>query len=123
MNKLVNLIIIFLTLQYLIPLIKLQSIQDNHLYLNVFSGLCIGLVQFIYNYGMTFSKRKNTTFNQNAIDSLFKMLLVIGGLYIYEDFGSSNSDLTTLNYNEFFRSIFITLLVTFFILINCLIMP
>ena len=122
MNKLVNLIIIFLTLQYLVPQIKIQSIQDNHMYLNIFTGLCVGLVQFIYNYGMKFSNRKNTTFNQNAIDSLFKMLLVVGGLYIYEDVGA-NPDLTTLKYNEFFRSAFVTLLVTFFILLNCLIIP
>jgi len=122
MNKLVNLIIIFLTLQYLVPQIKIQSIQDNHLYLNIFSGLCIGLVQFIYNYGMKFSKRKDITFNQNVIDSLFKMILVIGGLYIYEDFGS-NADLSTLKYTEFFRSAFVTLLITFFVLLNCLIMP
>jgi hypothetical protein len=72
---------------------------------------------------MKFSNRKHTTFNQNAIDSLFKMMLVMGGLYIYDDINSSVLDLSKLQHNEFFRSIFVTLLVTFFILLNCLMMP
>lgn len=122
MNKLVNLVIIFLSLQYLIPLVQIQAIEGNILYKNIFTGLFIGLIQFIYNYGMKVSKRKDIDFKNNLIDSFFKMMLVLGGVYIYEDFRNTGiaSEFQT---NNFFRSLFITLIITFFILIKCLITP
>lgn len=124
MNKLVNLIIIFLSLQYLIPLIKVEYIENNQLYKNAFAALIIGSIQMIYNIGMKVSKRKDVQFNDMAIDSLFKMMIVFGGIYIFEDIRASNIELIpNLQSSQFFRSAFITLIVTFFILIKCLITP
>ena len=59
MNKLVNLIIIFLTLQYLVPLISnFELLKQNHLYMNIYAALIVGVIQFIYNLGMSISKTK-----------------------------------------------------------------
>lgn len=125
MNKLVNLVIIFLTLQYLVPLASnFEILQQSQLYLNLFAALTVGLIQFVYNYGMEFSKRKQMTFKENAIDSLFKMMIVFGGFYIFQDIETSENPLANaLKSSNFFESMFITLLITFFILIKCLITP
>ncbi len=125
MNKLVNLVIIFLTLQYLVPLASnFEILQQSQLYLNLFAAVVVGLIQFVYNYGMEFSKRKQMTFKENAIDSLFKMMIVFGGFYIFQDIETSENPLANaLKSSSFFESMFITLLITFFILIKCLITP
>ena len=121
MNKLVNLIIIFLTLQYLIPLISnFELVKQNHIYMNIYAALIVGIVQFIYNLGMSFSKRKHMTIKENFNDSIFKMLIVIGGFYIYNDI---HFEVNSLKLNNLLESSFITLLITFFILIKCLITP
>lgn len=122
MNKLVNLVIIFLTLQYLVPLASnYEILQQNQLYSNLFAAVVVGLIQFVYNYGMEFSKRKQMTFKENAIDSMFKMMIVLGGFYIFQDIETPIAN--ALKSSNFFKSMFITLLITFFILIKCLITP
>ena len=124
MNKLVNLIILFVSLQYLIPLLKLENVVENSHLNNLIVALIIGVMQFIYNYGMSFSNRKETTFKENALDSGFKAFVVLGGIYLFEDIKDANIELfPQLQSSQFFRSSFITLLITFFILIKCLITP
>jgi hypothetical protein len=124
MNKLVNLIILFVSLQYLIPLLKLDNVVENSHLNNLTIALIIGLIQFIYNYGMKFSNRKETTLKENTLDSGFKAFVVLGGIYLFEDIKDANIELfPQLQSSQFFRSSFITLLITFFILIKCLITP
>ena len=121
MNKLVNLIIIFLTLQYLVPLISnFELLKQNHLYMNIYAALIVGVIQFIYNLGMSISKTKHMTIKENFNDSIFKMLIVVGGFYIYSDM---KYEVSSLKLNNLLESSFITLLITFFILIKCLITP
>jgi hypothetical protein len=124
MNKLVNLLIIFVCLQYLIPILKLDILLTNSYLINISISLIIGLIQFIYNYIMKFSNRKEINFKENLIDSSLKSAIVLSGIYIFNQIQIQNNDLLSkLEYNKFFKSLFITLLITFFILIKCLITP
>jgi hypothetical protein len=124
MNKLVNLIIIFVSLQYLIPTLELDKLLKNSYLINISISLIIGLIQFIYNYIMKFSDRKEINFKQNMIDSGLKSVIVLSGIYLFNEIQNVNSELLSkLQYTEFLKSSFITLLITFFILIKCLITP
>jgi len=124
MNKLVNLIIIFVSLQYIIPLLDLNNLLKEPYLINISISLIIGLIQFIYNYIMKFSNRKEINFKENMVDSGLKSVIVLSGIYLFNEIQNVNNDLlTNLQYNEFFKSSFITLLITFFILIKCLITP
>ena len=128
MNKLVNLIIFFLTLQYLIPylipLIKFESLQNNKLYMNLFTAAVIGLIQLIFNIGMVVSKRIDLSMKDVVIDSLFKSIIVLGGFQILQDIQSNNDSLSiALRSNNLLESMFMTIIITFFILIKCLITP
>ena len=128
MNKLVNLIIIFLTLYYLTPylasLTKIENLQNNKLYMNLFTAGVIGLVQLIFNIGMVVSNRKDSTMKDVLIDALFKSIVVLGSFQILQDVESSDNSLSiALRTNNLFESIFITFIITFFILIKCLITP
>ena len=124
MNKLVNLIIIFASLQYLIPTLELDKLLKNPYLINISISLIIGLIQFIYNYIMKFSDRKEINFKQNMIDSGLKSVIVLSGIYLFNEIQNVNSELLSkLQYTEFLKYSFITLLITFFILIKCLITP
>lgn len=121
MNKLVNLVIIFLSLQYLIPLIKIDIVQDNVHYANILAALIIAGIQLIYNIGMQVSKRTNATIAHIVKDSLIKFAIVLGGMYIFEDIKSI--EIPMVNAPNALKSIFITLMITFSILLKCLITP
>jgi hypothetical protein len=124
MNKLVNLIIIFVSLQYIIPLLDLNNLLKEPYLINISISLIIGLIQFIYNYIMKFNNIKEINFKENMVDSGLKSVIVLSGIYLFNEIQNVNNDLlTNLQYNEFFKSSFITLLITFFILIKCLITP
>jgi hypothetical protein len=124
MNKLVNLLIIFVSLQYLIPILKLDVLLTNSYLINISISLIIGLIQFIYNYIMKFLNRKEINFKENIIDSGLKSIIVLSGIYLFNIIQNQNNDLLSqLEYNEFLKSSFITLLITFFVLIKCLITP
>ena len=122
MNKLLNLLIIFVSLQYLIPIHKLDVLLNNSYLINISISLIIGLIQFIYNYIMKFINRKEINFKENIIDSGLKSIIVLSGIYLFNIIQNQNNELLSqLEYNEFLKSSFITLLITFFILIKCLI--
>jgi len=124
MNKLVNLLIIFVSLQYLIPILKLDVLLTNSYLINISISLIIGLIQFIYNYIMKFINRKEINFKENIIDSGLKSIIVLSCIYLFNIIQNQNNELLSqLEYNEFLKSSFITLLITFFILIKCLITP
>ena len=125
--KIINLIIIFISLQYLIPLLDLKNILIDPYLINIFVSLIIGLIQFIYNYIKSFIYKKEITFKENKTDSLYKSVSVLVGFILFYLIKDRYRDLLSNSaynkYNEYFTSLFITLLITFFILIKCLITP
>ena len=125
--KIINLIIIFISLQYLIPLLDLKNILIDPYLINIFVSLIIGLIQFIYNYIKSFIYKKEITFKENKTDSLYKSVSVLVGFILFYLIKDRYRDLFSNSeynkYNEYFTSLFITLLITFFILIKCLITP
>ena len=125
--KIINLIIIFISLQYLIPLLDLKNILIDPYLINIFVSLIIGLIQFIYNYIKSFIYKKEINFKENKTDSLYKSVSVLVGFILFYLIKDRYRDLLSNSaynkYNEYFTSLFITLLITFFILIKCLITP
>jgi len=123
--KIINLIIIFISLQYLIPLLDLKKILIDPYLINICVSLIIGLIQFIYNYIKSFIYKQEITFKENKTDSLYKSVSVLVGFILFYLIKDRYSDLFSNSeynkYNEYFTSLFITLLITFFILIKCLI--
>ena len=129
MNKLINLIIIFCSLQFLIPIILEINKNKNEMIIIFISSLVIGLIQFIYNLGMDISERKKMTFDENMFDAIFKSGLVIISTYIFKYkekilslITSTEVDLTQISHNEeLYKNFFITCIIMFFMLIKCLI--
>ena len=125
--KIINLIIIFIFLQYLIPLLDLKNMLIDPYLINICVSLIIGLIQFIYNYIKSFIYKQEITFKENKTDSLYKSVSVLVGFilfYLIKDrYRNLFSNSEYNKYNEYFTSLFITLLITFFILIKCLITP
>ena len=125
--KIINLIIIFIFLQYLIPLLDLKNMLIDPYLINICVSLIIGLVQFIYNYIKSFIYKQEITFKENKTDSLYKSVSVLVGFILFYLIKDRYRDLFSNSeynkYNEYFTSLFITLLITFFILIKCLITP
>ena len=126
MNKLVNLLIIFIALKYFLPLLisNIQAIPQNLLFINLATSTGIFLIQFIYNYTMKATKVKQMTLKENIYNSLFKGLVVFAGTYIYEDVKSVyNINIPGVAGDNTIRSIFIIFIMTIFILTKCLITP
>ena len=141
MFKLINLIIIFVSLQFIIPNFKsinvLTNILSNVHVNNVFTALIIGIIQLLYSYipmlynKLTNNNKKNTTFKEKVLNSLFIALVVLYGSYLIidnPDIGTTGinslSELQTkIQTNDMFKSSVITLLITFFIIIKFLLTP
>ena len=126
MNKLVNLLIIFLALRYLFPTI-ITSINmpflDTSMKVRLFFAIGIFLIQMIYNFTMTKMKRIETTLKQNFYNSSFTGLIIFASFVIYEDI-KSNYNVTFTGLDETtVKSAFVTFILTFFILTKCLITP
>ena len=129
MNKLINLIIIFCSLQFLIPIILEINKNKNEMIVIFISSLVIGLIQFIYNLGMDISDRKKMQFNDNMLDAIFKSSIVFISTYIFKykeyilnSLTTANLDLTQISHNEeLYKNFFITCIIMFFMLIKCLI--
>lgn len=122
--KLINLLILFVFLQFLIPLLKINDTVENiHLQYLIIASI-IGIVQLIYNYIMMLFNKKQTSHKDKIINAVFKAVIVLCGMYLFEDITKIEM-LSYLQYdkNNIYRSSFITLLLTFFILIKCLITP
>ena len=77
MNKLLNLLIIFIALKYVLPLTikNIHQIPQSIFAVNLASAAGIFLIQFIYNYFMKTTKLKKVTFRDNVYNSLFKALV------------------------------------------------
>jgi hypothetical protein len=92
--------------------------------MNLFTATVIGLIQLIFNIGMVVSKRIDLSMKDVVIDSLFKSIIVLGGFQILQDIQSNNDSLSiALRSNNLLESMFMTIIITFFILIKCLITP
>ena len=124
MNKLINLIIIFLCLRFVIPTIfsSVDVLSKHSAYYNLFSGLFIICVQITYNLWKKFKKNRKLTYQNIFLNSLFSGLLVTTGYYILDDIQSRvqiNSQLDS----ETIKSSFIIIILMLYILINSLLMP
>ena len=125
MNKLVNLILILLTLKFVVPftLSYVPYFTQTEMLTNGYIGLLIALVQFIYNYVMKVSNKKNMTVYSNLYDSFFKGLIVFTSLIIYSDFKTDYNIQFNNIQEETFKVLFITFFVTSFVLFKCLLTP
>jgi len=126
MNKLLNLLIIFIALKYFLPLLisNIQVIPQNLLFINLATSVGIFLIQFIYNYLMKIYNKKQMTLKENIYNSLFKGLIVFAGYYIYEDIKKIyDINIPGVSGDNTIKSIFIVFIMTIFILTKCLITP
>jgi hypothetical protein len=124
MNKLINLIVIFLSLRFFIPMTftSFHILSDHPTYFNLFAGVFVLVVQFIYNLWMKYSKRKDMTLKNNLLNSLFKGLIVTAGYYVLEDIKTRVQINSELDENTI-KASFITFILIIFILGKCLISP
>ena len=125
MNKLVNLIVIFLALQYLIPFLKITvGLGSTELLISLSSAGIIALIQLIYNFAMDFSGRKEIPIKQNIFDAVFKGLIVLVGSIVLKNLETSEiPEIMIFKNSAYFKSGFITAITTVFILLKCLITP
>lgn len=124
--KLINLVILFVFLQFLIPLLKIKDRVENIHLQNLIIASIIGIVQLIYNYVVILFNKKKTNYKDKNVNAFFKAFIVLCGIYLFEDIKQANIEiLSPLQYdkNGLYRSSFIILLITFFILIKSLITP
>jgi len=124
MNKLVNLIIIFLCLRFIIPLIfaNIDSLSRHPEFFNLFAGVIILIVQLSYNLWLKYSNRKDMNLKETFLNAFFHGLIVTTGYYILDDIKTRVNINTEMNDNTI-RASFIILIFTFFILTNCLLRP
>lgn len=124
MNKLINLIVIFLALRYLVPysFSSIEFLQQNPGYYNLYAGLLVSVIQFSYNLYMKYSNKKDMTLKNNALNSLFKGLIVVATYYIFADIKDRYKIQSELN-EETIKAGFVTTLLLVFILAKCLISP
>ena len=124
MNKLANLLLIFFSLMYLVPLgaSQLEFLKTNPQYFNIFAGLVITLVQFSYNLWMKYTKRKDMNMKNNLLNSLFKGLVTVGCYYIYKDIKDRYQINSQLDENNI-KAGFVTMILILFILAKSLISP
>ena len=126
MNKLLNLVIIFIGLKYMLPLIikNTSLLQNNVLFTNLAMASGIFVIQLIYNYLMKIYKMKDITLKENIYNALFKGVVVLAGSYIYEDIKAGyNINIPGLEGDNTIKSVFIVFIMTLFILTKCLISP
>lgn len=125
MNKLVNLLIILLALKYVVPFTFTQiPVEQSILYFNLFAGLSVLLIQAIYNYTMTLSKRKVMSFKENLSDSAFKGLLVFVSYVVFLDLKQTYTFSFGSDFDEnSVKAMFATFVITCFVFINSLLSP
>jgi hypothetical protein len=126
MIKLVNLLIIFIALNYLLPFLisNVESIPRNLFYTSLITSIGIFLIEIAYNYCLNSYKIKTMTVKQNLYNALFKALLVFVGYYIYEDIKADyNITIPGISADNTIRNVFVIIIMTFFIVTKCLITP
>jgi hypothetical protein len=86
--QLINLIVIFLTLAYLLPRATMYfpAVIGNVHYYNLLAGLCVYIVQFLYNFYVQYTKqRTDLTLRTNVMESLIKGVIAVAAFYVYEE--------------------------------------
>jgi len=124
MNKFINLIVIFLALRYVVPFSfsSIELLKQNPGYYNLYAGLLVSVIQFSYNLYMKYTNKKDMTLKNNALNSLFKGLIVVATYYIFADIKDRYKIQSELN-EETIKAGFVTTLLLIFILTKCLISP
>lgn len=124
MNKLINLLIIFLTLAYLIPNVfkYVPGVATNIHYFNLLAGFSVMVIQFLYNFSMNQTKRKISTVKNNLIDAALKGVVVVASYYLYEE-ARKNWDVNIKIDEEVLKASSVIVILLLFILINSLVMP
>lgn len=90
--QLINLIVIFLTLAYLLPRAAMYfpSVNGNIHYYNILAGLCVYIAQFVYNFIVNYNKQKPEPIRNNIMESLTQGIIAIAAFYVYEEFHKYN---------------------------------
>jgi len=86
--QLINLIVIFLTLAYLLPRAKMYfpAVIGNAHYYNLLAGVCVYIVQFLYNLYVQYTRqRSDLTLTRNAMESLIGGVIAVVAFYAYEE--------------------------------------
>ena len=125
MNKLFNLIILFLTLAYLTPFVfaNIPGVAGNIHYYNIIAGFSVLVVQFLYNLYMKFyNKKPELTIGNNLLDSVLKGVIVIASYYAYEELRSRYDIRISLN-EDIVKATSVIGVLLIFILLNSLVMP
>jgi hypothetical protein len=124
MNKFANLLLIFFSLIYLVPIASSQIdyLKTNPQYFNIFAGLIVAIVQFSYNLWMIYTKRKDMNMKNNLLNSLFKGLVTTGCYYIYKDIKDRYQINSQLDENNI-KAGFVIMILILFILAKSLISP
>lgn len=91
--QLINLIVIFLTLAYLLPRAAMYfpAVIGNPHYYNLLAGLCVYIVQFLYNLYVHYTRqRTDLTLKRNAMESLISGVMAVAAYYVYEEIHKYN---------------------------------
>lgn len=123
--KLINLIVIFLTLAYLLPRAAMYylSVNGNVHYYNILAGLCVYIVQFLYNLVVKYSNQKSDlTLRRNVMESLITSVAVIASYYVYEELHKYYQISLPISADEQ-KAFLVILVLLVFILLNSLIKP
>ena len=121
--QLINLIVIFLTLAYLLPraAMNFPVVNGNVHYYNILAGVCVYVVMFLYNFVVNYSgHRRDLTLTRNIMDSLIKGVMVIAAYYVYEELHKYYQITLPMTADEQ-RALLVILVLLSFILLNSLI--
>jgi len=86
--QLINLIVIFLTLAYLLPRAAMYfpAVNGNVHYYNILAGVCVYVVMFLYNFVVNYTRqRPDLTLRNNITDALIKGVMVVAAYYVYDE--------------------------------------
>jgi len=89
--QLINLIVIFLTLAYLLPRAAMYfpAVNGNVHYYNILAGVCVYVVMFLYNFVVNYTRqRPDLTLRNNITDALVKGVMVVAAYYVYDELHS-----------------------------------
>jgi len=123
--QLINLIVIFLTLAYLLPRVKMYfpTVDVNIHYYNLLAGVCVYIVMFLYNLVVNYAKlRPELNLTRNVMDSLIKGVMVIAAYYVYEELHKHYQISLPITADEQ-KALLVILVLLAFLLLNSLIKP
>jgi hypothetical protein len=123
--QLINLIVIFLTLAYLLPraAMNFPAVNGNVHYYNILAGVCVYIVMFLYNFVVNYTRqRPDLTLTRNVMDSLIKGVMVIAAYYVYEELHKHYQITLPMSADEQ-KSFLVILVLLAFLLLKSIIRP